>query len=155
MELREHKDSERYAIVCEQAFADLIRTYGLRRVQEGLTEFVPELAWANDRAFLAVMFDPRDAFCVYVGRLVDGSIPPYSAPPGTGFSWLAMDFVLEDAGLPLPPTEHVDPSNAQRLLTLLEPYAAHADVVAPVLRGDFAKFDELTERAESQVDDDD
>ncbi len=91
-------EAEAYAPVCERAFATPLRRYGLRRVRDGLSEHVPEVAWANDHAFVAVMVDPRDGVFVYVGRLVDGAVPPYSGPPGGPTHWLDMGFFLRTPG---------------------------------------------------------
>ncbi len=142
-----------YADAAERALERQLHEFELRRTRPGLTTDVPAVTWANDVAFLAIVFEPRGPFVVYVGRLVDGDVPAY--PAGGTWDYLDVDFFFEAAGLPLPTTDHVPPGSADHLGVMLEAYANHlAAIAGRTLSGDLTQLDRLVSRARSVPDDD-
>lgn len=149
------EDADLYADAAERALERPLHEFEMHRTRPGLTTDVPAVTWVNDVAFLAIVFEPRGPFVVYVGRLIDGEVPAYPAGAGGTWDYLDLDFFFEAADLPLPTTDHVPARSAAHLGVMLEPYATHlAAIAGRTLSGDLSQLDRLISRARSVPDDD-
>lgn len=128
-------EREAVARIGEEALAGTFARYGMSRLARGLTSEY-DVTWANDVAFLSVVVEPRDAFCLYVGHLVDGKLPP--SVGDVPWHYLDVDYFFEHSGVEPPERPPMRP-RPEELAESLHAYdEALGDVVGPVLEGDTA-----------------